>query len=232
MFIAYFLLFVIFNGKLTLEVALFGLAFAGLLTLFCCRFLGYSLKKDLRLMRGLGSAISYGAMLVLEIVRANLTVMRMILTPGFEPEPQLVTFTSSLEDEGHRVALADSITLTPGTITCDLSENRFTVHCLDREQMEGIEETPFESALRQMEEKTAQREAQEAEKQEAESQETPVNESMDADVPASEEDAELEDADPEKTEREMEAGMPVEDCPDAAEEQGTSAEPMESGEEG
>ena len=45
MFIAYFLLFVLFNGKLTLEIALFGVVFAAALYAFSCKYLGYSFKR-------------------------------------------------------------------------------------------------------------------------------------------------------------------------------------------
>ena len=45
MFIAYFLLFVLFNGKLTLEIALFGVVFAAALYAFSCKYLGYSLNE-------------------------------------------------------------------------------------------------------------------------------------------------------------------------------------------
>lgn len=161
MFIAYFLLFVLFNGKLTLEIALFGVVFAAALYAFSCKYLGYSFKKDFAMVRGAADGIRYLMMLAWEIVKANLTVIRMILTPGFEPKPKLVQFRSGLRDEGHRVALADSITLTPGTITCELNEDLFTVHCLDTEQYEGIDNTCFEQALSRIEERQLERQRNE-----------------------------------------------------------------------
>lgn len=167
MFIAYFLLFILFNGKLTLEIALFGAVFAAVLYAFSCKYLGYSFQKDADLFRKVPDGIRYLIMLAVEIVKASLTVIRMVLTPGFEPKPQLAQFHSGLRDEGHRVVLADSITLTPGTITCELSEDLFTVHCLDVAQYEGIEHSSFAQALTEIEERERQRqEAVEAEKRE------------------------------------------------------------------
>ncbi len=161
MFIAYFLLFVLFNGKLTLEIALFGVVFAAALYAFSCKYLGYSIQKDFAMVRGAADGIRYLMMLAWEIVKANLTVIRMILTPGFEPKPKLVQFRSGLRDEGHRVALADSITLTPGTITCELNEDLFTVHCLDTEQYEGIDNTCFAQALSRIEDRQMERQRNE-----------------------------------------------------------------------
>ena len=49
MFIVYFALWVVLNGRWTLEIGAFGLVFAALLYAFSCRFMGYRVGKDLRL---------------------------------------------------------------------------------------------------------------------------------------------------------------------------------------
>ena len=170
MFALYLLLFVIFCGKLTLEILFFGLLFAAVLFLFSCRFLDWSPKKELGLFRSIGRIAAYGALLIREIVLANLKVMRMILTRGFEPRPQLVTFDSGLDSRGHRVALADSITLTPGTITCEEKEGVLLVHCLDIETMEGLEDSSFVRSLKAMEQEDARRQAEKEERQHAAAQ--------------------------------------------------------------
>ena len=92
MFIVYFALWVILNGKWTTEIGVFGLVFAGVLYAFCCRFTGYSFRKEMRFIRRVPSAIRYGAMLLCEIFKANVTVIKMILDKNFEPKPQLVRF--------------------------------------------------------------------------------------------------------------------------------------------
>jgi multicomponent Na+:H+ antiporter subunit E len=47
--------------------------------------------------------------------------------------------------------LANSITLTPGTITLDCRGDELTVHCLTEEMAEGLEETIFEKKLKRIE---------------------------------------------------------------------------------
>ena len=160
MFIALFVLWVVLNGRWTTEIAVFGAVFAALLTVFCYRFMGLSFKKELGIWRGFGSGARYLATLLGEIVRANCTVIRMILDIGFEPEPQLVHFTSGLKKEHHRVMLADSITLTPGTITCELHEDEFVVHCLDKSLMEGLCTGELPRQLHEMEVRADKRSAQ------------------------------------------------------------------------
>lgn len=151
MFILYFALWVILNGRWTTEIALFGVAFAAIAYAFTCKFLGYSTKVDAALLRRLPRAVHYGVLLIREIVKANIAVIRMILNKEFEPDPHLVLFDTSLVRERHRVTLANSITLTPGTITVDLDKNRYVVHCLDKAMIDGLDDGDMVKALETME---------------------------------------------------------------------------------
>ena len=54
-----------------------------------------------------------------------------------------------------RVLLANSITLTPGTITVSVEDDRFCVHCLDKELAEGMETSIFVKLLKEMEDMEA-----------------------------------------------------------------------------
>jgi len=47
--------------------------------------------------------------------------------------------------------LANSITLTPGTITVSLDDDEYTIHCLDASLAEGLENSEFEKALMKLE---------------------------------------------------------------------------------
>ena len=151
MFFVYFALWVVLNGRWTLEIGAFGLVFAALLYAFTCKFLGYSVKKDIKLMRGLKAGARYVVLLLSEIVKANVAVMHIVLNPDIEPKPRLVRFKSGLKSEAHRVALADSITLTPGTITSQLRGDEYVVHCLDEGMADGLTQGALIDALREME---------------------------------------------------------------------------------
>lgn len=162
MFILYFALWVILNGKWTLEIGAFGVAFAAVAYLFSCKFMGYSMGIDLALLKRAPAAIRYGFVLLGEIVKANITVIRMILDRGFEPKPQLVHFDAQLKRGRHLVTLANSITLTPGTITVNLTDNHFVVHCLDESLVEGLDDGVMVAALEAMESRHPVRSAAEA----------------------------------------------------------------------
>ena len=152
MLLLFFLAWVVFNGRMTLEIALFGIAVSGAVFAFVCRFMDYSLKKELHFYKLVPAFVQYLYYLIKEIFFANISVSRMILTRKEEMEPVLVHVCTDLKTETARVILANSITLTPGTITVSLTEDRLLVHCLDKSLSEGMEDSVFVRLLRKMEE--------------------------------------------------------------------------------
>lgn len=152
MLLLFFLVWVIFNGRLTLEIALFGIAVSAAVFAFVCRFMDYSLEKERRLYRLLPGFLQYLYYLMKEIILANLAVSRLILTRKETVEPVLVHVHANLKTETARVILANSITLTPGTITVSLTGDQLLVHCLDKSLSEGMEDSVFVRLLQKLEE--------------------------------------------------------------------------------
>ena len=152
MFFFFFLLWVIFNGRVTLEICLLGLVIAGALLAFSCRFMEYSLARERKVYRSIFLFPRYCRLLVTEIVKANVSAMRMILTQREEIEPALVSFCTDLKSQAGKALLANTITLTPGTITVTLEESEYMVHCLDESMAEGIQESAFVAYIRKFEE--------------------------------------------------------------------------------
>ena len=157
MFVLCFLLWIIINGRITWEVATFGAAVSAAVTLAARKLTGLTREKEWRLFRKFPSVIGYLGFLILEILRANLAVIRQVYKRK-APDPCLKTFTAPLNTTAARVALADSITLTPGTITAEQEGAGFTVHCLDRTMSEGLEDSGFVRRLQAMEKQEAQHE--------------------------------------------------------------------------
>lgn len=151
MFILILLLWILFNGQLTLEIFLFGLLFASVLYAFICKFFSFSPKKDLALLKKALYVLEYLLVLFIEIIKANVVAGKMILSSRYEIEPAVVKFTTPLKSERARVILANSITLTPGTITVRLQFDEFTVHCLDKSLAKGLNSSIFVKLLMRME---------------------------------------------------------------------------------
>lgn len=151
MFLLYFFLWVVFNGSFTLEICIFGIIIAALLFAFTCKFMDYSVAKELHNYKKLLLFIRYIFLLVKEIVKANGTVIHMILTQREEIQPELVTFRSDLKTPAGKAFLANAITLTPGTITVSLEDSKYTVHCLDESMAEGLSGSEFEKYIKELE---------------------------------------------------------------------------------
>ena len=82
--------------------------------------------RDLHLFR----VFTYAFWLLKEIVMAALQVARIVLSPKMPVDPSMLEFYAELPNAGSQTILANSITLTPGTITVDITEGTFLVHAL------------------------------------------------------------------------------------------------------
>jgi multicomponent Na+:H+ antiporter subunit E len=77
--------------------------------------------------------VVYWPWLVKEIVKSACTVARIILSPTLPISPTLVRVRATQRTDVGRTTFANSITLTPGTISVEVGEDEFLVHALTRE---------------------------------------------------------------------------------------------------
>ena len=151
MLLLFFLVWIIFNGAITTEIFIFGVVVAFLMFGFVCKFMDYSWRKEKLLIQRSGYFLLYLGNLLIEIVRANVSVCHFVLSDRDEIHPVMVSFHTTLKSSLARVILTNSITLTPGTITVSLQGDEVIVHCLDRSLAEGMEDSSFVKMLEHME---------------------------------------------------------------------------------
>lgn len=82
--------------------------------------------------------ISYWPWLVWEIVKSGWDVTKIILNPKLPITPTLVRVHASQKTSSGIATYANSITLTPGTITCRIAGDEFLVHAITREGAEDL----------------------------------------------------------------------------------------------
>ena len=151
MYLLLFCLWLIWNGSVTWEIVLFGLFLTAAIGLLCYLLFGYTPKKDLRYLKRIPLFLIYVPILVAEIIRSNFAVMGLILNRKKPAKKSLVVFDTELKTRFGQFLLANSITLTPGTITVRVENGRFTVHCLDRGMIEGVKDGLLYRLVRKME---------------------------------------------------------------------------------
>ncbi len=96
-------------------------------------------------------AMSYTPWLLKEIVKAALGVSRIILDPRLPVSPTLARFRPSQQSTVGLVTHANSITLTPGTITVEAQHDEFLVHGLTREGALGTVDSEMDARVHRFE---------------------------------------------------------------------------------
>ena len=79
----------------------------------------------------LAHMVAYLGVFFVALVRSNLDVARRVLSPSLPINPGVVQVRTGLRSELGRLLLANSITLTPGTLTVDVDDDRLLVHWID-----------------------------------------------------------------------------------------------------
>lgn len=151
MYLLLYALWVALNGKITAEVCLLGVFVTGGVGLITYGLFHYTLRTEFRIYRKLPLLLAYIAVLIWEIVKANFAVLRFIVNEKAAIEPAMMSFEVDLKTGWARFILANSITLTPGTITMVTKDDHFIVHALTEEMLDGIESSGFVKLLRKME---------------------------------------------------------------------------------
>lgn len=147
----YTLIWVIFSQDFTLEILILGLLFSYILTNINKSLLRYSNPK---LKFGYFVLFfEYLFVLLVEIIKANIHVALIILNPNPNLDSEIIQYHTKLKSDFHRMIFANSITLTPGTLTVSLDNNLLKVHCLKKDFESGILNSKFEKILLAIEER-------------------------------------------------------------------------------
>lgn len=136
-FIILFVFWLVLSGRYEVKYISLGVLAAGLVTFLTndlSHFLSHRGKKGeadtkfafMQLLRFL----LYLPWLFSRIVMANLQVAYLVLHPRMPIDPVLLQFRTRLRGKVAQVILANSITLTPGTVTVSLEDGSYVIHVL------------------------------------------------------------------------------------------------------
>jgi len=118
---------ILLNGSLALDVLVVGLIAAFVIT-FLFRN-GLVLISEFRATpRAMLAALGYVFFFAKELVKSNLSLARIVLAPTLPLNPGIVKVRTRLKSRMGRLLLANSITLTPGTLTVDLDGEWLYIH--------------------------------------------------------------------------------------------------------
>lgn len=135
--IALFLFWLLLSGHYTPFLMAAGLASSLLIVWFSDRLMSV-LDREGHPIHLTVSALSYWPWLLWEMAKSAWDVSKRILHPSLPISPVLVRVKASQQGAAGRVTYANSITLTPGTITLELEGDNLLVHALTREGAESL----------------------------------------------------------------------------------------------
>lgn len=151
LWIILFVIWMIADASLAVQPALVGAAITFVLAhVFASSSQAWS---PLRVTpRALYHFLAYSGTFVVELVRANLNMMSYVYAPHIRIEPGIVKVRSRLKSPIGRLALANSIALTPGSLVVDIRDDTLFIHWLDVKTTDIDEAsralvTPFEKHL-------------------------------------------------------------------------------------
>jgi multicomponent Na+:H+ antiporter subunit E len=81
--------------------------------------------------RAILSMVIYSFVFISELIKSNLDVAKRVVSPNLPINPGIVKVKTKLTSRLGRMILANSITLTPGTLTVETDEDNFYIHWID-----------------------------------------------------------------------------------------------------
>ena len=134
--VAYFVIWLLLSGHLEPLLLGFGVFSCCLVLIMAHRmgaidYEGYPIHLS-------GRILFYWLWLAWQIVKSNVTVARCILDPARPISPTMIRVKSTQRSDLGQVIFANSITLTPGTVSTYLEDDEIQVHALTREAAEDL----------------------------------------------------------------------------------------------
>lgn len=129
-FIVSFLMWVLLTWSIKIEDILAGLVVALFVTILTRKLFPEDFLKLLNPGRFL-LGLFYLPYLFFYIILANLDVAYRVLNPYLPIKPGIVKVKTSLTNDFAKTILANSITLTPGTLTVEVDGDDFYVHWIN-----------------------------------------------------------------------------------------------------
>ncbi len=152
---ALFALWLVLSGHPTLLLIIFGVATCILSVWVAVRM--QTLDRESVPVHLIPRAFAYVPWLVWEIFKSNVRVARLILSPRLAVDPSIVHFRASQRTDLGRFIYANSITLTPGTVTTGIIGDDFEVHAIVQSEIDGSEENDMNRRVTRLEGEAAAR---------------------------------------------------------------------------
>lgn len=100
-----------------------------------------TLRPGLKFLRYIG-------WLLWQVVLSNIALIRRVWDPELPIQPTWKKLDTEVSTPLQKTLYANSITLTPGTLTTDVGDDHFMIHCLSTEELEGLRQGEMERRIK------------------------------------------------------------------------------------
>ncbi len=129
-FLILMIVWVLLNNTFQPDILLVGAVIAFFASAFLCK--RCELFADMNFTpKGIIYTIIFLGVFMIDLIKSNLDVTRRVLNPALPIKPGIVEVKTKLKSKFARMLLANSITLTPGTLTVDVKDDSFFIHWID-----------------------------------------------------------------------------------------------------
>lgn len=112
----------------------------------------FAASSPFSLIKKFFKLLLYLPYLLHQIVLSNIDVAYRVLHPKMPISPEMITLKTKLKSNISKVIYANSITLTPGTVTVDIEDDKFIVHALDKKHADDLLKGEMEDKVNKIEE--------------------------------------------------------------------------------
>ena len=145
-FLILMIVWVLLNNTFQLNILIPGAIIALTISLLMCRRCDIFAEMKFT-PKSIAYTFIYLGIFFVDLLKSNMDVTRRVLSPSLPIKPGIVEVKTKLKSKFARMLLANSITLTPGTLTVDVKEDSFFIHWID------VEDDEIEKASKKIVEK-------------------------------------------------------------------------------
>lgn len=129
-FILFFIVWIALTNSLNIQELVMGSIIALIVSYF------FTEHKTLNLFHLIKIYIRFIPLFLKELILSNIEVAKIIVSRKIDIDPSIVKLNTTLKSDHDKLLLANTITLTPGTLTIELHEQNLYIHILNNTEKE------------------------------------------------------------------------------------------------
>jgi multicomponent Na+:H+ antiporter subunit E len=148
-----FLFWVILSPDFSEQAVFLGLIISAFIVVYSRDLLFTTKEMPLYQFRHFWNMLQFMGILLVEIVKANIDVAKIVLSPSLPIQPHFIEVPMMLKNDINKVIYGNAVTLTPGTLTIDITDECFVIHALTDEAAEAMKGSFIEKWVVRQEER-------------------------------------------------------------------------------